>query len=191
MSRHFGAQETDCPVRICVSVDRGSENPMKGLRSKARREMVQASGHLFQLLGLPRSTGQNYGLFYLSATPQSLDDIVGNLGISKGSASTGTRCLLAWGALKQVRTQGQRRDYFEAVGELRVVLSNAYRDYVKTRIATYARRLATMVSLLEEDSKTGALDKSEAKFCAQRLGQLDKMHQTLRGLAPWAEKFLN
>ncbi len=165
--------------------------PMSGLQSKAQREMVEATGHLFQLLGLPRSTGQIYGLLYLSPTPQSLDDIVGKLTISKGSASTGTRHLLGWGALKQVWIQGERRDYFEAVGELREVLSRAYREYVKAGFGTSGKKLARMLELLEEDTKSGALNEAEVKFCASRLKQLDRIHKTVKSVAPLAERFFN
>jgi DNA-binding transcriptional regulator GbsR (MarR family) len=84
-------------------------SPGKGksmVDSKARREMVESAGTLFQTLNLPRSTGQIYGLLYLSACPLSLADICEMLAMSKGSASTGTRHLCSWGAIRQVWVPG-------------------------------------------------------------------------------------
>ena len=81
--------------------------------SKTRLDMIEAGGRVCQLLGVPRSTGQIYGLLYLSPKPLSLDDIAEALRISKASASTGTRQLLAWRAIHQVWVHGERRDHFE------------------------------------------------------------------------------
>lgn len=88
------------------------------LRSKTRREIIEAGGRLCQLLGLPRSTGQIYGLLYLSAKPLSLDDMVDLLGISKASASCGTRQLASLCAIRPVWMPGDRRDYFQSVADL-------------------------------------------------------------------------
>ena len=84
----------------------------KSLDSKARKDMVEAAGGLFQALGLSRSAGQIYGLLYLSDKPLSLDDMVDLLSISKGSASMGTRHLASWGVIRQVWVPGDRRDFY-------------------------------------------------------------------------------
>src|SRR4051794_22383596 len=101
---------------------------MSVLKSKARRELVDCTGRLFQRVGLPRSTGQIYGLLYLSPKPLSLDDIVASLGLSKGSASNGTRHLLSLGAIRRVWAPGERKDYLESVGNISAVLRSIYRE---------------------------------------------------------------
>ena len=109
--RNVGARFEATNYRHEVSTSthkNGSPATVHALDSRARREMVEASGRLFQLLGLPRSTGQIYGLLYMSARPLSLDDICELLSISKGSASTGTRHLASWAAIRQVWVQGNR-----------------------------------------------------------------------------------
>src|ERR1051325_7726277 len=88
---------------------------------KGKMDMVEATGRLFQSFGLPRSTGQLYGLLYLSKKALSLDDLVELLSISKGSASTGTRHLASWGAIRQVWVPGDRRDFFEALDDFRTI----------------------------------------------------------------------
>ena len=66
-------------------------------QSKAWQEMIEVGGRICQSLGLPRSTGQIFGLLYLSVEPLSLNRMSSMLGISKGSASVGTRQLVLWG----------------------------------------------------------------------------------------------
>src|ERR1043165_4258449 len=103
------------------------------LGSKARRNMVECTGRLFQKVGLPRSTGQIYGLLYLSKKPQSLDDIVVSLELSKGSASNGPRHLISLGAIRQVWVPGERRDYFESVGDISSVVRSIYLGFLRPR----------------------------------------------------------
>jgi len=62
---------------------------------KTRLDMIEVSARVCQFLGIRRSTGQIYGLLYLSPEPLTLDEIAESLGISRGSVSTGTRLLLA------------------------------------------------------------------------------------------------
>jgi len=160
------------------------------LDSKARKEMVEAAGRLFQLLNLPRSTGQIYGLLYLSACPLSLDDISEKLAMSKGSASTGTRHLASWRAIRQVWVPGDRRDHFEAVGDLAQILRASYQEFVQPRIAASERLLATIFDQLEADVAHDLLSKEDYKFCSERLRSLLRFQKKLQGIGPLAEKII-
>lgn len=152
--------------------------------------MIEASGALFQLLGLPRSTGQIYGLLYLSARPLSLDDLVGLLSISKGSASIGSRQLESWGAIRQVWVQGDRRDYFEAVGDLAEILRASYQEFVKPRLNSSEKRLASILEGLEKDLEQGSISREEYKFCSERLRSLLRFQKKVQSIGPVAEKLL-
>ena len=158
------------------------------LQSRTRREMIEGTGHLFQLLGLPRSTGQIYGLLYLSSQPLSLDQMVELLGLSKSSASIGTRHLLTWKAIRQVWVPGDRRDYFEAAGDLRSLIQGSFTDFIKPRLVSSQKRIELMQAELGADEKQGALSKEEREFCAERLNTLAKFQEKLLALAPLAEK---
>ena len=76
---------------VCLSPTVLQEIPMAPpVLSRTRRDLVEATGRLWQLFSLPRSTGQIYGLLYLSPSAMSLDEIARQLSVSKASASTGT-----------------------------------------------------------------------------------------------------
>ena len=104
------------------------------LRSKSQQEMVEAGGRLAQIVGMPRSIGQIFGLLYLSYEPISLSDISCKLSISKASTSTGTRQLLALRAIRKVWVPGERRDYFEAIDEFGELLRGGYKSIIKPRV---------------------------------------------------------
>jgi DNA-binding transcriptional regulator GbsR (MarR family) len=158
------------------------------LHSNARREMVETGGALFQLFGLPRSTGQIYGLLYLSPKPLSLDDLTNILSISKGSASTGTRLLSGWGAIRQVWVPGDRRDHFEALGDFAQLLRASFSEFVKPRLYNSERRLASISEELERDAERGALSRQEYRFCADRLRMLLRFQKKMQSFGPIAEK---
>src|SRR4051812_27173392 len=111
------------------------------LLPKARVEMIELCGRLAQLFGLPRSTGQIYGLLYFSVNPMCLDEISENLKISKGSSSTGTRQLCGWNAIRHVWVHGNRKDYFEVDPDLANLFRSAYAEFIKPRVATSERRI--------------------------------------------------
>ncbi|MHB8521265.1 MAG: GbsR/MarR family transcriptional regulator [Limisphaerales bacterium] len=162
---------------------------MTEIRSKARRDMVEASGRLYQLLGLPRSTGQIYGLLYFSAVPLSLDDLADLLGISKASASTGTRQLVSWGALRQVWVPGQRRDYFEIVPNLGAVIRASFDDFLKPRLTSTQKRFEQMKASLDEEFRLGILTGEEYKLCSERLKHLCHLQRKIQSVTPLVRRF--
>jgi len=163
---------------------------MSILKSKVKRDMVECTGNLFQRVGLPRSTGQIYGLLYLSKKPLTLDDMVDALGLSKGSASNATRHLVTLGAIKPVWVPGERKDHFEAMGNISSVLKSIYQDFVRPRIGATGKTLALIRSSIGEDRVQGALTDEEAIFCEERLQGLLKLQKKIDRLAPLAEKIL-
>jgi HTH-type transcriptional regulator, glycine betaine synthesis regulator len=160
------------------------------LTSKAKRNMVQCAGNLFQKVGLPRSTGQIYGLLYLSKTPMTLDDIVSSLELSKGSASNGTRHLVSLGAIRQVWVPGERKDYFESVGDISSILRSIYQEFIRPRVGATGRTLSNILTELDDDRAQGTMSAEEAEFCRGRLESLLKLQKRLDRLAPLAEKIL-
>jgi HTH-type transcriptional regulator, glycine betaine synthesis regulator len=158
--------------------------------SRTRLDMIEAGGRLCQLLGVPRSTGQIYGLLYLSARALSLDDIVEQLGISKASASTGTRQLIAWRAIRQVWVPGERRDHFEIEPDLGYLIRSTYRELIKPRLASSHKRMERISASLEEELNQGTVTRADYKVCSDRLKQFIRIQKKLRALAPLAEKLL-
>ena len=158
--------------------------------SKARLEMIEATGRLSQMLGLPRSTGQIYGLLFLSPKALAADDIAEMLGISKGSVSAGTRQLVGWRALRQVWVPGERRDHFEIEGDLGNLVRVTYTDFIKPRLSSSGQRAEKISTALEQDLADGLLSAKDYQLCSERLGRFLSLQKKLEGLAPFAEKLL-
>lgn len=158
--------------------------------SKTRLETIEACGRVCQVFGLPRSLGQIYGLLYLAPDPLSLDSIAELLGISKASASIGTRQLAGWGGIRQVWVPGDRRDHFEAEPELGNLLRSGVKDFLKPRLTSGQKRLERLNESLENDLSHGALSREDYKFCSDRLKKFAHLQKRLQTLVPLAEKLL-
>lgn len=159
----------------------GSSKGSKRL-SKAQLEMVEACGRAAQIIGLPRSTGQIYGLLYFATQPLCLDEIAETLGISKASTSVGTRELCNWNAIRQVWVQGQRRDHFEVEPELANLLRSLYSNLVKPRANSSSRRIGRLAAALEEDLQAGTITPEEHTAMVNRLKGLTQLQQKMQTL---------
>ncbi len=158
--------------------------------SPAQLELMEAAARVFQRLGIPRSTGQIYGLLFSSAKALSLDDIAEALAISKTSASTGTRQLMNLHMIRQVWLPGERKDHFEARTDLREVLRANYQSFIRPRIDLLDKTLAGVSNQLEADLGEGRLQPDVHATTRARLEQLVEMHQRLKTLLPLAERLL-
>lgn len=158
--------------------------------SKTKLQFIEAIGKMCQEVGLPRSLGQIYGLIFLSAEPLSLDQISEDLLISKASASTGSRYLLALHAIRQVWIPGDRRDFFETRGELGDVLRSAYQNLFLVKLEKSERKLKEFIASLEEEHASGGIKDQEYDLCRKRFRQFERMQGKLRLLMPVLEKLL-
>ncbi|RMH88699.1 MAG: MarR family transcriptional regulator [Calditrichaeota bacterium] len=111
---------------------------------RIKQEMLQEFGEAYRSFGLSKLMGRVVALLLFSPEPLSLDEIAGQLEMSKGPISQITRRLADRHLVRKVWKPGSRKDYYEAVPE---IFENAFRNYFtliknNTRIA---RRLKAAV----------------------------------------------
>jgi len=164
--------------------------PVAVPRSQTRHDMIEVGARLSQILGVPKSTGQVYGLLYLTVGPLSLDDLVEQLGISKASASMATRQLASWGAIRRVWVPGERRDFYEVIDDIGEFIRGGYAEIIKPRLNSSARRLNKMRSSLEEELRQGLFSADEYQVIAGRLDKLRHIHGEIQNLLPLAKGLL-
>lgn len=156
----------------------------------ARQEFIETCARLCHLVGVPRTTGQIYGLLYLAPKPLPLDDIAAALSISKASASTGTRLLIKLHALRQVWIPGERKDHFEVLLDLREVIRTNYAGFFKPKLEKSRRKLEILQIALKSDLDAGIISEEEYDLCRNRFQQIAGLQKRLQRILPLAEKFL-
>ncbi|WP_309396675.1 GbsR/MarR family transcriptional regulator [Cerasicoccus maritimus] len=146
--------------------------------------VIETFVHAAQLIGVPKSVGQIYGLLYCRENPLPMDHIMDALGISKGSASMGLKTLRQIGAVKTVFVIGDRRDHYSPELRLRKLVSGFISDQVQPHLDSGGERLKHMESLLEE------LPGDRRKFAEQRIQSLGSWHGKMTTILPILRKLL-
>ncbi len=70
------------------------------------------------LWGVSPTMAQIHGLLYITGQALSMDDIMARLGISRGNVSMNLSKLVEWGLVRRVHRRGNRRDYYESLGDV-------------------------------------------------------------------------
>ncbi len=70
------------------------------------------------LWGISPTMAEIHGLLYITSAALSMDDIMARLGISRGNVSMNLSKLVEWGLVKRVHQRGDRRDYYESLGDV-------------------------------------------------------------------------
>lgn len=133
------------------------------------------------LIGLPRSIGEIYGLLYASAQPLNFDEIADGLGISRGSVSQGLRLLRQLGAVKTHYIPGSRKDHYVPELSIEKLVRGFINDQVTPHLESGTFRLEQIESLLEAEA-----DDARRQHALQRLHTLHSWHRRAMKLLPLA-----
>ena len=140
-----------------------------------------------RVLGLPRSIGEIYGLLFISRSPQSLDDLVRRLGISKGSASQGLRMLKSLGAVREADGNGgtERRTYYEPAVELKRLVGGFIREQIRPHLDSGRTKIGRLVETAREVEDPG-----HREFLCERVERLDQWMLSSGRVLPILQKIL-
>jgi len=139
------------------------------------------------VIGVPKSVGEIYGLLYGSASPLAFQDIADRLEMSKGSVSQGMRLLRSTGAVRLVYAAGDRRDLFEPETELRALLTGFLREKIQPHLEDGTRRIEALRDLART-SDLGA--DTEARVLRGRIDKLGAWQKRGKAIIPFVSKFL-
>ncbi|MGJ8666844.1 MAG: GbsR/MarR family transcriptional regulator [Patiriisocius sp.] len=79
---------------------------------EAKDKFISSWGALGALWGINKAMAQIHALLFISPEPLSMEDIMEDLAISRGNASTNLRGLIDWGIIHKVNIAGERKEYF-------------------------------------------------------------------------------
>lgn len=79
---------------------------------EAKAEFVNAWGALGIAWGINKTMAQIFALLFISPEPLSVEQIMEDLGISRGNSSMNLRALMDWNLIYKTTKKGDRREYF-------------------------------------------------------------------------------
>lgn len=141
--------------------------------SPAEREIIAYFAPWGEVLGVPPSVAQIYGLLFASGAPLDSEEIRARLAASKGSVSQGLRFLRERKLVVPVAAGAARRERFEAVASPGLFVQTQLRDEVLPRLDAGAARLDSLKAAVAGDAELAA-----------RVARLDGWNRRGRELLP-------
>ena len=146
--------------------------------------MIDLFVQFSRVLGQPKSVAEIYGLLFVSPRPLTIEETMERLQISKGSTSQGLRYLRGLGAVKQVYVPDQRAVHFEAVAQLRNLVTGFLRDQILVHLDGSLERLDRLEAMIKE------LPSEQRELVGARIGMLQSWQTKTRKLLPIILKVL-
>src|ERR1700709_1164319 len=110
-----------------AAVPAATSTPQQQLRV-AQDLFIRRWGEMGQTWGINRTMAEIHALLYITAQPLCTDDVMDRLHISRGNASMSLRALCDWGIIRRQHRRGERREYFESLGDVWEMFSISARE---------------------------------------------------------------
>ena len=177
------------PVKADVSLAAEVEAGLTAFES----EIVAVFVDLMQLLGLPKSYGEIYGLLYASADALTFAQIEQKLDLSKGSISQGLRALRELGAvMAQAAPSGvAAREVFSPQIELRRLVSALLKERLVPYLRSGEKRVAVIEAMLTEvEGGESVAETPRQRTLHTRAQKLKTWQKRSSAVLPLVAKFL-
>jgi len=147
----------------------------------ARDNFIQGMSHISHFWGFPKAMGAIYGAIYLSPDPISLDELVDQVGVSKGSVSTNVRALERLGMIHKVVRLGDRKDFYTAETDFWKVIKGILREREKSEFDRALRTVDESLAMVG-GSWPSEPEARQAAFYHQRLQEMKRFFNSLDNL---------
>jgi DNA-binding transcriptional regulator GbsR (MarR family) len=84
------------------------------MKDEAKSRFVRTWGEMASCWGINKTMARIHALLIATESALSTDEIMEQLGISRGNANMNLRALVDWGLLRRVSVGSERREYFSA-----------------------------------------------------------------------------
>ncbi len=144
----------------------------------AKLRLLEAGGRASQDLGTGRITGQILVYLYLQESECSLDDIAGDLGLSKPSISIAVRRLEQLGLVRNVWKSGDKRKYYRSAENIAKALQQGILLMLRQKIQIFGNELDDSLEMISAVSGESVRN-NELAFLQQRIKRAKKLQRGL------------
>ena len=151
-------------------------------RSTTEQQLITAQdlfirrwGEMGQTWGINRTMAEIHALLYITAQPQCTDDVMERLNISRGNASMSLRALCDWGIVRRLHKRGERREYFESLGDVWEMFSLIAAERKRREMDPVLETIRQCEAMLDEATLGKAAAKREdVQATRQRLASMEE-----------------
>ena len=132
-------------------------------------------GEMGATWGINRTMAEIHALLYITAQPLCTDDVMERLNISRGNASMSLRALCDWGIIRRIHRRGERREYFESLGDVWEMFSIIAAERKRREMDPVLETIKQCQKMLDASSigKTNA-EKEHVRATRQRLASMEE-----------------
>lgn len=145
---------------------------------KARQHFIQGMSQISSFWGFPKAMGAIYGAIYLSPDPISLDELVEQVGVSKGAVSTNVRQLERMNMVHRHLQVGDRKDYYLAETDFWQIIRSILRQRQEQEFDRALGTVTESLALVDE----GGEDSEQSEFYRQRMKAMQTFFKSFDSL---------
>jgi len=136
---------------------------------------IRRWGEMGQTWGINRTMAEIHAFLYITAQPQSTDDVMDRLNISRGNASMSLRALCDWGIIRRLHKRGERREYFESLSDVWEMFSIIIAERKRREMDPVLETIRQCQQMLSESALGKSAARQEAvQLTRQRLAGMEE-----------------
>jgi DNA-binding transcriptional regulator GbsR (MarR family) len=154
--------------------------------NEVEEEFVGLWRTMSSLWGISPTMAEIHGLLYITGAALSMDDIMARLGISRGNVSMNLSKLVEWGLVKRVHKRGDRRDYYESLGDVWEIFTLVAAQRKRREIDPILNTLRYCREELSAETLGAAAEDPETR---ERFRRVNELHSFLALMDSLAQRF--
>jgi DNA-binding transcriptional regulator GbsR (MarR family) len=115
----------------------------------AKSLFIRRWGEMAASWGVGRTLAEIHALLFLSSEPQCTDDVMEQLAVSRGSASTNLRELVNWGLIFRVHRRGDRKEYFDAEKDVWAMFETIFRERRRREVQPIVETIQRCLEMID------------------------------------------
>jgi DNA-binding transcriptional regulator GbsR (MarR family) len=144
------------------------QTPQQQLRT-VQDLFIRRWGEMGQTWGINRTMAEIHALLYITGQPLCTDDVMERLNISRGNASMSLRALCDWGIIRRMHRRGERREYFESLGDVWEMFSIIAAERKRREMDPVLETIKQCQKMLDESSLGRGAKDDAVQTTRQRL----------------------
>ena len=159
-----------------AAVKQQESNDSEPLWRAAELQAAEAMGRLMEFWGFRRHMGRLWTVLYLSPDPMTTAELSDTLKLSSSAVSLSLGELVRWGAVRKTWLPGERKDFYQAEGNVWKLLRRVYERRELSLIREAIDALSSAQESLDEArSRLGGDDRRRVDYMRKRLSRLSAL----------------
>jgi DNA-binding transcriptional regulator GbsR (MarR family) len=140
---------------------------------EAQSLFIRRWGEMAASWGISRTMAEIHALLYITTDPLCMDEVMDQLAVSRGSASTNLRELVNWGLVDRVHRRGDRKEYFEAQRDVWQMFETIVRERRRREVQPIVETIERCLSMIDAERKgSSGIGRKEADAFKKRFSDI-------------------